>query len=515
MLKVMLIDDEIMVLKHMENIVDWEVNGFQIIVAETRAMQGLKKLQNASVDVIFVDIRMPGMDGFEFSKQALLINPNVEIIILTSYGDFEYAKEALKIGVSNYLLKHEMNQHNFENELVQIRADILRKKRNNKVLLSQLLLEYLSFPQNIKSEELEYIRKSLSTTNKNIITFLVVRDRNVLPIEKNQNMNLFEEHLINYIELNYKGMIPVIINNDECLLIKPFSPMISQRQVLEIIHSNAYELQRHIKKQFLTSVSVIPSSALLDIEMLPSVYNKLKALSKYLIFFEKNKILYGREINPKYQMDEDKINERIYEIEKGLKRLDKNTIFKELNLFFAACEKNVDASAFYHFMSQFKNVLVLFLHEHRLNDHTNQHLQFLDGAYSVIQVHENLEKYIEELIAAIEREKLNQFSPKIQHTIIYLRENYMRDIKIDDVAEQANISGEYLRHIFKDEVGKGFSEYLTELRIEKAKSLLLEEKYKLYEIAEMVGYSSGSYFATVFKKNTGVKPQKYVEEYNV
>jgi two-component system response regulator YesN len=91
----------------------------------------------------------------------------------------------------------------------------------------------------------------------------------------------------------------------------------------------------------------------------------------------------------------------------------------------------------------------------------------------------------------------------------YIHNNYQYDIKIEQVADSVNVSGDYLRHIFKEEVGKGFVEYLTEFRIEKSKSLLLMDKYKLYEIASMVGYRSGTYFSAVFKKVTGMNPQDY------
>lgn len=514
MLNVMLVDDEIMVLKHMENIVDWETNGFQIASVETRAIQGIEKLHQSMIDVIFVDIRMPGMDGFEFSKRAIKINPNVEIIILTSYGDFDYAKEALKIGVSSYLLKHEMNQENFEGELKQIRSRILSKKRDNQVILSQFLLKHLSFPKSMKPDELDYIRKMLSIANKNIISFLVVRDREIFPAEKKQGESLFEEELINYIELNYKGMVPILINNDECLVVTPFNPIISQREILEKIHINAYELQRHIKKQFSKSVSIIPSFTLLDIEDLPNVYRDLKALEKYLIFFDQSKILYRREINLMHKTNENKINTILRTIETALRNMNTQLVLKEINLFFAACEKNFDTNGFYYFMDSFQNLLRNFYQEYQMIYTYDRDLNFVEEVYSVFEMHEKIELFIEKMMVAVEQENLNQYSSKIKSVIMYLMENYMYDIKIEDVAEQTNISGEYLRHIFKDEVGKGFSEYLTELRIEKAKALLAEDKYKLYEIAEMVGYSSGSYFGTVFKKVTGMKPQRYVGECN-
>ena len=112
------------------------------------------------------------------------------------------------------------------------------------------------------------------------------------------------------------------------------------------------------------------------------------------------------------------------------------------------------------------------------------------------------------------KEELKDYSPIIKEAMQYIKNNYFRDIKVDDVAEHMNISGDYFRHLFKEEVGDGFVEYLTQIRINKSKQLLLENRYKLYEIANLVGYNSGAYFSTVFKKNTGMSPQDYQGDQN-
>jgi two-component system response regulator YesN len=91
----------------------------------------------------------------------------------------------------------------------------------------------------------------------------------------------------------------------------------------------------------------------------------------------------------------------------------------------------------------------------------------------------------------------------------YINENYMRDISLDDVSRTVNISPYYFSKIFKEETGEGFVEYLTNLRIEKAKELLSTTEYSMREICKMCGYSDPNYFSRSFKKNAGVTPSDY------
>lgn len=91
----------------------------------------------------------------------------------------------------------------------------------------------------------------------------------------------------------------------------------------------------------------------------------------------------------------------------------------------------------------------------------------------------------------------------------YIRKNYSKDISLDEVSQEVNISPYYFSKIFKEEVGEGFVEYLTGLRMEKARELLTTTEYSMKEICSMVGYADPNYFSRIFKKNTGVTPTEY------
>ena len=91
----------------------------------------------------------------------------------------------------------------------------------------------------------------------------------------------------------------------------------------------------------------------------------------------------------------------------------------------------------------------------------------------------------------------------------YIQANYSRDISLDEVSREVNISPYYFSKIFKEDVGEGFVEYLTKIRMDRAKELLTTTEYSRKEICSMVGYADPNYFSRTFKKNVGVTPTEY------
>ena len=176
MIKVMLVDDEIMAMNYMKSLINWEDYGFEITAMETNGVKALAFLKKEMADVIFADIRMPGMDGLEFSQKALEINHKLIIILLTSYGDFDYAKKALNIGVSNYLLKHETKAENLIRELENLRVKITEMKQNEKVVIGQLIRKLITFPDSFSQQERESMYRLLLLHKRNIISYLVILD---------------------------------------------------------------------------------------------------------------------------------------------------------------------------------------------------------------------------------------------------------------------------------------------------------------------------------------------------
>src|SRR5690606_38029105 len=108
MKNVMIVDDETLVRIGMQSIIDWEREGYRIVAVCADGREALEAMADAVPDIVLTDIRMPGMDGFELMAEALKRYPHIQFIILSSYEDFEYTRRAIRAGVKDYVLKHQM-----------------------------------------------------------------------------------------------------------------------------------------------------------------------------------------------------------------------------------------------------------------------------------------------------------------------------------------------------------------------------------------------------------------------
>ena len=133
MLTIMLVDDEVLALDYLKNMVAWEEHGYQVKGCATGAKKALELYDRIKPDIVISDIRMPGMDGLELTRLLKEKNKDTAIILLSAYGDFDYAQKAIRYGVSNYLLKHELCEKLLLTELERAREQVKRQKRKNQI----------------------------------------------------------------------------------------------------------------------------------------------------------------------------------------------------------------------------------------------------------------------------------------------------------------------------------------------------------------------------------------------
>lgn len=133
MIKVLLVDDEVLAMDYLHNMIEWEELGYTITGHAINGKRTVEMYEKDRQDIVISDIRMVGMDGLELTRQLKQINPEVIVILLSAYRDFEYAQKGIQYGVSNYLLKHELCEEKLLQELDKIREKLEAGARNRKV----------------------------------------------------------------------------------------------------------------------------------------------------------------------------------------------------------------------------------------------------------------------------------------------------------------------------------------------------------------------------------------------
>ena len=151
MMKVLLIDDEKMALEYLENIVSWEMYGFEVVGTLTDARQALKVFRKTRPDLVVSDVCMQGMDGLDFAAAIREIDQNTHILFLSGYKNFDYVKEAIRLGIDDYLLKSDMDEELFATKILKIREKIEREQQKKQYTESMIFKEL--FLKNVEEKE--------------------------------------------------------------------------------------------------------------------------------------------------------------------------------------------------------------------------------------------------------------------------------------------------------------------------------------------------------------------------
>ena len=171
--KVMIVDDEILAINYLNSIMPWEKHGYQMVAQATTVHKAFDLFRECQPQIVILDIRMPVMDGLEFSKKLLESNHQVKIILLTSYRDFDYVKQALELGVSGYLLKHEINETTLAAHLDRTRKLLDEDIRITVAIRKQIMRKLLE-NNRLNDADLEMIKADINSKNGMLLLLIMV-----------------------------------------------------------------------------------------------------------------------------------------------------------------------------------------------------------------------------------------------------------------------------------------------------------------------------------------------------
>ena len=511
MLKILIVDDEKLIREGLVNYIDWTSLDIEVIGTASNGKSALELILKMKPDIILSDIQMSTMNGIELIKALRENNIKSEVIFISAYSNFEYAKNAIKYGAFDYVLKP------IEEEvLIQVLKKCIYKISENK---SQNLL---TINEAIKNEEywrqliIDLIngKSKLSKVEENLLNsyennFIML---SIIRFDTEQNRdeyikifydmldNIVSENLINkiiLISINVNEIVLIFIweNTDTVNLynvikkicLETFMIIKYEKQILcSVSLSGINKSLINIKRNY-TEASVALLCESLDIKGKLKEFIMLKkhAMNNKHIDLGKSKLLNYINDGNRDGIDEflkDTLlnyvsNDTIYDI---------NVVKIELIEMVDYISDVIDG---YIIESKFKQRIF------NINNVANM--------YNGIK--NELFKMTEYLNALPERTGNMQ----VNLALNYIHNNYYKNISLNKIAESLYISPSYLSKIFGEKVKEGFSKYLIRYRIKIAKELLKSPKYKIYNISEMVGYSDVSHFTKIFKQIEGITPTKY------
>lgn len=536
MLKVLIADDEKKVCQLIVNLVDWEAFGFEIAGVVNDGISAYKFLQDNTVNVMITDIRMPGCDGLELIQKAKVLYPGMYIVIISGYSQFDYAQNAIRFGVEDYLLKPIRKKDltatlqkitgKFREEIKDAKKWEDMQKRleeDEKKVKRSLLEDLLKRPEKFGGFfVIDKINKEYHYEFKELCyqTFVIkvipgkrkedADTRRILTQKGLEIVNDALEHMCNETVLNVvDGDIYGMVNGTE---------------------EEVQKLYRKLKKVKLDIIRL--QDVFEEVQVYIAAGSETETIQKIQLSFEAAR----RAIEGRYYFGEDFLlrdgetadcEEEIRKIiDNSFKKrflnyieiIDLDSIGQELD----GLQKKLEDCPLKdgRLVSEaYKEVLTLFYFgTHNYNiaipDQYPELLSQLRLFGTIPEVMGHLRQYISDsLMHWIEEKKYVESRP-IRLAKQYIGENYFRPLTLEMVSGEIGFNPTYFSSMFKKETDMNFSDYLKKIRIDNAKNMLLNSEQLIEDISYAVGYSDIKYFSRLFKKQTGVTPTEFRKLYN-
>lgn len=530
MYKLLVVDDEQIVVDSIKYIVE---NNFSDIIVAGTARSGREAIEKAEIvkpDIVFMDIKMPGINGIDAIREIKSRFGNVLFVILTAYEYFEFAKEAVNLGVTEYLLKPVNRSKIVETikKTIEI-IDAEREKRRRELELREKLENILPVLENgfiysilffdDSSRELEAYKDILEIGDKGGYIMTVEFGEEEGPGTLGNRIGLsvksqsFYPYFRDVIKSRCKCLVgPVMLNRIVVFVYSDFkddeySERLEALNIAEYVYN---KLSEKVDADFYIGIG----RRRRKIEMLYKSYEEsLKAIrhagAKGVMHIMDIPEESG--VNPEYPVSKEKFMiERASAGDTAASLQAFDYIFEWLTREF---ENNL-----HRVKSKLLELMVLL---HRMASdyeiYSSEVPKYCDYITDMMEIQDisTLKSWcraqIEHITRSISSGKKKKVSSLILKAREYIDKNFSNEITLEDVAKEVNISPHYFSRLYKEETGENFIEYLTSVRINKAKELIETGGYSIKEICYMTGYGDPNYFSRIFKKVMGVTPSEYKE----
>lgn len=532
MKKVLIADDELVVRIGLKTTINWEENGFTIVGEATNGKDAVDLFHKLQPDILVTDIKMPLMDGLEVIQQLKAEQYPFKALILSHYDDFDYARKAINLGASDYILKTELTEHKLLKVLRQLSDQLDEEQKLNKFHRPQTqemaphfnIAQQVGFLKCIIEGKLKAdgINDYLSShprifESSEFLAACVNIEKSAdsnQDLESNQFYSALDDISSNFLgRKNWRHAIVPTVSNIYYLVNFPADSNHDKATIQETFET----LKRNIEQFLNIQVSIGISLPVSSPAQIPEILQQAKSawLSCYFEPGNSVKIANATDravITQCPALDTDYIRKGI-----GLNAIEQ--VHDHIDMVFDSIR---EANNFDYVREVFNDAISLakmLVAERRIaNSTTLSDDKFSYRNFDRLSKFEEVRKYIQDLYSQISVNKIekspDQYSYSITRCIKFIKHNYQNPISLTDAADYVGISKCYLSLLFRQETGVNFSAWLASYRVEKAKLLLADSNMKLYEIAEMVGFDNPYYFSKVFKDIAGESCKDYKNRCN-
>lgn len=496
--RVLIVDDEQLIRQGIKHYLNWEQEGFEIVGEASNGMEALELIERKHPHIMITDIVMPIMDGEELTRIVKERFPEIEVIILSSFGEFDYVRSTFQSGVVDYILKPKLESKGLLKAL---------KAAADRIPSLQMMDKQVSADLSVG----QIIKKLIAGYEVN---YDVEKISEVFPYRKfclwGVGLQNGETELPNPI----KGKIEAKFGQED------YSFHYDHNIVL-VNGDDFSKLIKYVKQlgESIAGYGFALSETFTDLSQLAVIYKEsLVKLLNYRFYFSEQPLLMKQDLpNPEPVCEGFNLDWFTGEF----KRKNFEGAFNYLQEHVSALSTcyTLDVYEYKAFIGNIVfNITVLLgnmEYEVKELDHAKySYFKSIEEAQTAIEVKDQLNKFITEAKQCISSSENHLDNQNMKKLLEYIKEHYAEPLTLTDVAKHFHFNPSYLSSYFTTHNREGFIEYLNRIRIEEASKLLVEGRATISEISGMVGYSDHSYFCKVFKKITGLSPSQYRRKQN-
>ncbi|MFC4601106.1 response regulator [Cohnella hongkongensis] len=528
-MKVMVIDDEPIVCVGLRKLVPWEQHGFEWLGTAENGLDALRQMESRRPDLIIVDCRMPLMDGLQLLREVSERQIPLKSVILSSHDEFMYAQQALQLGASDYLLKPP--------DLERFLEVVLRVKKEweaEKALKQQMQDHFPVMVERFLHSLVDGAKQKMSLFREKTKFFGLALHPGafrvcLLEIEDEtgrlDHYSVEDQHLIHFAVANIieetfeewteKALLQKQSRRFVLLLNEAEEGEDRQKPLLPQLRQLIANVRNTLRLGMTIGVSQRYSSLLNDCK---SAYDNAKTALRYKYYTGANEAICMDDLGNEQALagsgrDASAFSEE--ELLLSLRVCDENGLETWLAAFSAYLKsrsftQHETKTLSLQQMIAATHVLVEMHPQLQLDElMSTRDMERIFQAGTIDELLRLLRSFLQDLLATTQSLRRSGKNAVIEKAKAYIQENYASNLTLETIASEVFLSPVYLSFLFKQVEAVNITDYITQVRIDRAKTLLRTTNGKTYEIAGRVGYQDDKYFARIFKKKVGMTPSEF------
>ncbi len=518
----MIVDDDRLAVDDLKRLVHWDELGCSIVAEARNGRDALAKAREMHPDIVIADIRMPVMDGLQLAEELLALNPCTRVLLLTAYRDFQYARQAVRLGVSSFVLKNEMDAAKLTSEIRDMQSSWVRSAQEHGAA---------------RRERLKWYALAVSRGD---------RPADPVPVFGNRGSGAI---ILLAVDSPLSTILPphseVQVPTDHAIISR--TPLLDVIDACELahLHSNVYVAMARIERVYDGRELLAHTESL--VRSIRKVVRRISGLATTAFYsvVDCRDVQYATPVlerlleaaTYRYSMKPDSSHD-ISEFQQCSSdtRLVEMLLAHETRLTSALAERSdVEVG---QIEDEFQEILeTSLLTEQTIVRVLEFYIHVMEQALintAAVAAARTVREVLRSLLTGRRRAAdlggiltdlygrcmqtsseaaVHRYSFRVRKAMRFIESHYHENIGVPDMAATASLSIPRFSALFRSETGLSPAAYLAEYRIERACRLLVESTMRIGEVAAATGYSSAQYFSRVLREHTGKTPVEYREEH--